>query len=130
VISLKSECTKSIFETGKTLKFSLLGKYIKKTKENKKTTGLVFFYIKKPGFFQPWQQDPSLGWDAKTAGSLTVGELYWMLGEEEGGARVQLDYTWRRDQQQEQPCQVSRSVVGTYLVKNTCRRRIVLKLKV
>jgi hypothetical protein len=40
------------------------------------------------------QRDPTLGWNLKTAGNLTVGELYWMLGEE-GSAGFQLDYTWQ-----------------------------------
>jgi hypothetical protein len=37
---------------------SLVGKYIKNPKNQKKTKNhwLGFFYIKKPGFFQPWAQ--------------------------------------------------------------------------
>jgi hypothetical protein len=50
------DAPKSILETEKTLKTLSLGqiyKKTKKTKKKKKTTGLVF-YIKNPGFFQPW----------------------------------------------------------------------------
>jgi hypothetical protein len=48
------DAPKSNLETEKTLKLSLLGKYIKKPKKTqtnpKKPTGLVFFFFK-PGFF-------------------------------------------------------------------------------
>jgi hypothetical protein len=51
--NLKSECTqKYLWNWKKPWKPSLLGKKPKKTKQNKKPTGPVFFF--KPGFFQPW----------------------------------------------------------------------------
>jgi hypothetical protein len=63
------------------------------------------------------QRDPTLGWDVKTAGSLTVGELFWMLGEE-GGSSFQLDYTWRLHQ--DQPSQVSPPTPVLFLLNNFC----------
>ena len=38
--------------------------------------------------------DPLHGWTRDTAGSLTIGELYWMLGGEDE-TRLRLDYSWQ-----------------------------------
>jgi hypothetical protein len=61
------------------------------------------------------QRDPTLGWSLQTAGNLTVGELYWMLGEE-GSAGFQLDYTWQGSSKaHEQNCQVPVDLTLNYL---------------
>ena len=82
------------------------------------------------------QRDPTLGWDLHTAGSLTVGELFWMLGEEGGGAGFQLDYTWQGgSRDQDHHCQVRR--VGTvpitgkvpYSCNNQCKKINVIQMR-